>query len=72
MDALSAVLGAVRLTGAVFLQVELRDQRSYLTAPSRIIADALMPDADHVWRRRARRRYGSSRSTSPVKTSICS
>lgn len=48
MDALSAVLGAVRLTGAVFLQVELRDRRSYLTAPSRTIADALMPDADHV------------------------
>ena len=48
MDALSEVLSAVRLTGAVFLQVELRDQRSYLTAPGRKIADVLMPEADHV------------------------
>jgi AraC family transcriptional regulator, alkane utilization regulator len=48
MDALSAVLGAVRLTGAVFLNMELRAQWSYLTAPARAIADVLMPDADHV------------------------
>jgi AraC-like DNA-binding protein len=48
MDALSEVLGAVRLTGAVFLEVELREQFSYLTAPARNIADVLMPDADHV------------------------
>jgi len=48
MDALSEVLGAVRLTGAVFLEVELRAQFSYLTAPARKIADVLMPDADHV------------------------
>jgi AraC-like DNA-binding protein len=48
MDALSEVLGAVRLTGAVFLQMELRAQWSYLTAPARKIADVLMPDADHV------------------------
>jgi AraC-like DNA-binding protein len=48
MDALSEVLGAVRLTGAVFLQVEMRDQWAYLTAPSRKIADVLMPDADHI------------------------
>ena len=48
MDALSEVLGAVRLTGAVFLDMELRAQWSYLTAPARKIADVLMPDADHV------------------------
>jgi AraC family transcriptional regulator, alkane utilization regulator len=48
MDALSEVLGAVRLTGAVFLEMELRAEWSYLTAPARAIADALMPDADHV------------------------
>jgi len=48
MDALSEVLGAVRLTGAVFLEVELSAQFSYLTAPARKIADVLMPDADHV------------------------
>ena len=49
MDALSDVLGVIRLTGAVFLQMELRAQWSYLTAPARAIADVLMPDAaDHV------------------------
>src|SRR5262252_6089518 len=48
MDALSEVLGAVRLTGAVFLELELRAQWSFLTAPARKIADVLMPDADHV------------------------
>jgi AraC-like DNA-binding protein len=48
MDALSEVLGAVRLTGAVFLEMELRAQWSYLTAPARKIADVLMPNADHV------------------------
>jgi AraC family transcriptional regulator, alkane utilization regulator len=48
MDALSNVLAAVRLTGAVFLEMELRAQWSYLTAPARKIADVLMPSADHV------------------------
>jgi len=48
MDALSEVMGAVRLTGAVFLEMELRARWSYLTAPARAIADVLMPDADHV------------------------
>jgi len=48
MDALSDVLGSVRLTGAVFLEMELRAQWSYLTAPARKIADVLMPAADHV------------------------
>ena len=41
MDALSDVLSAVRLTGAVFLEMELRAQWSYLTAPAREIADVL-------------------------------
>jgi AraC-like DNA-binding protein len=48
MDALSDVLATVRLTGAVFLEMELRAEWSYLTAPARKIADVLMPDADHV------------------------
>jgi AraC-like DNA-binding protein len=49
MDALSEVLGAVRLSGAIFLELEMRSQQwSILTAPPRKIADALMPDADHV------------------------
>jgi len=48
MDALSDVLSAVRLTGAVFLDMDLRAQWSYITAPARKIADVLMPDADHV------------------------
>jgi AraC family transcriptional regulator, alkane utilization regulator len=48
MDALSDVLGAVHLTGAVFLEMELREDWSYLTAPARAIADVLMPEADHV------------------------
>jgi AraC-like DNA-binding protein len=48
MDALSEVLGVVRLTGAVFLDMELRAQWSYITAPARAIAEVLMPDADHV------------------------
>jgi len=48
MDALSEVLGAVRLTGAVFLEMQMRAGWSILTAPSRKIADVLMPEADHV------------------------
>ena len=48
MDALSEVLSVVRLAGAVFLEMELRAQWSYLTAPAREIARVLMPDADHV------------------------
>jgi AraC-like DNA-binding protein len=48
MDALSDVLSSVRLTGAVFLEMELRARWSYLTAPARSIADVLMPSADHV------------------------
>ena len=48
MDALSEILAAIRLTGAVFLDLELGDHWSYLTAPARKIADVLMPDADHL------------------------
>lgn len=48
MDALSDVLSSVRLTGAVFLEMDLRAEWSYLTAPARKIADVLMPEADHV------------------------
>jgi AraC-like DNA-binding protein len=48
MDALSNVLEAVQLTGAVFLEMEMREDRSYLTAPARAIADVLMPEADHL------------------------
>jgi AraC-like DNA-binding protein len=48
MDALSEVLGAVRLTGAVFLEMQMRAGWSILTAPARKIADVLMPEADHV------------------------
>ncbi|HET9351589.1 MAG TPA: AraC family transcriptional regulator, partial [Burkholderiales bacterium] len=46
--ALSDVLSSVRLTGAVFLEMELRARWAYLTAPARNIADVLMPSADHV------------------------
>lgn len=48
MDVLSEVLAAIRLTGAVFLDMELHAQWSYITAPARAIADVLMPHADHV------------------------
>jgi len=48
MDALSEMLGTIRLTGAVFLEMEVHGQWSYLTAPARKIADVLMPEADHV------------------------
>jgi AraC-like DNA-binding protein len=48
MDSLSAVLSAVRLSGAVFLEMELRAPWSYFTAPARDIGDVLMPEADHV------------------------
>jgi AraC-like DNA-binding protein len=48
VDTLSDVLGAIQLTGAVFLEMTLRERWSYLTAPARKIADVLMPGADHV------------------------
>lgn len=48
LDTLSEVLTAVRLTGAVFMEMTLRERWSYLTAPARAIANVLMPEADHV------------------------
>ena len=48
MDALSDMLNAIRLTGAVFLELEMHENWSYLTAPTRAIADVLMPEADHI------------------------
>jgi AraC-like DNA-binding protein len=48
MDALSEVLGAVRLSGALFLELDLRERWSFITAPARKIANVIMPEADHV------------------------
>ena len=48
MDALSDVLRATRLTGAVFLDAELRAGWSYLTPPPRLIGELHMPEAEHI------------------------
>ncbi len=48
MDALSEVLKTIRLTGAAFFASELRAPWSIVAPPSRAIAEALMPEADHV------------------------
>jgi AraC-like DNA-binding protein len=48
MDALSDVLRAVRLTGAVFLDAELKAGWSYLTPEPRLIGDLHMPGAEHI------------------------
>jgi len=48
MDALSDVLRAVRLTGAVFLDAELRSGWSYLTPPPEAIGALHMPGAEHI------------------------
>ena len=48
MDALSEVLRTIRLTGAAFFESELKAPWSIIAPSSRGIADALMPDADHV------------------------
>ena len=48
MDALSGVLKTIRLTGAAFFASELRAPWSIVAPSSRAIADALLPDADHV------------------------
>ncbi len=48
MDALSEVLKTIRLTGAAFFASELRAPWSVVAPSSRAIADALMPEADHV------------------------
>jgi AraC family transcriptional regulator, alkane utilization regulator len=48
MDALSDVLRLVRLTGAVFVNAELSAPWAVLSPPSRVLADAFMPDAQHL------------------------
>jgi len=48
MDALSEILKTIRLTGAAFFASELRAPWSIVAPASRAIAEALMPDADHV------------------------
>ena len=48
MDALSEVLKTIRLTGAAFFASELRAPWAIVAPSSRAIADALMPEADHV------------------------
>lgn len=39
---------SLRLTGAVFLEAELKAPWSFRTPPGRALADILMPEADHV------------------------
>ena len=48
MDALSEVLRLVRLTGAVFLNAELSAPWAVQSPPSNVLAQALMPEADHM------------------------
>jgi len=48
MDALSHVLSAIRLTGAVFLEAELRAGWSFVTPPPSTLGALLMPEAEHV------------------------
>jgi AraC-like DNA-binding protein len=48
VDALSKVLRTIRLTGAAFFESKLQAPWSIIAPPSRAIADALMPEADHV------------------------
>jgi len=48
MDALSGVLRTIRLTGAAFFAPEPRAPWAIVAPSSRAIADALMPEADHV------------------------
>ena len=48
MDALSEVLRLVRLTGAVFLNAELTAPWAVEAPPSTVLAQAMMPEADHI------------------------
>ena len=48
VDALSEVLKTIRLTGAAFFESKLKAPWSIIAPSSRAIADALMPEADHV------------------------
>jgi len=48
LDALSEILKTIRLTGATFVEAELAGPWTFETPPPRALADALMPDADHI------------------------
>src|SRR5262245_42309401 len=48
MDALSEVLKAIRLTGAVFVNAELGAGCSLVTPPPRLIGALHMPGAEHI------------------------
>jgi AraC family transcriptional regulator, alkane utilization regulator len=48
VDTLSEVLKTIRLTGAAFFESELKAPWSIVAPSSRAIAEALMPEADHV------------------------
>jgi AraC family transcriptional regulator, alkane utilization regulator len=48
VDTLTEVLKTIRLTGAAFFESELKAPWSVVAPSSRAIADALMPEADHV------------------------
>jgi AraC-like DNA-binding protein len=48
VNALSGVLKTVRLTGAAFFASELRAPWAIVAPSSRAIADALLPEADHI------------------------
>lgn len=48
MDALSEVLRLVRLTGSVFLNAELSAPWAVASPSSKVLAEALIPDAEHV------------------------
>jgi len=48
MDALSEILKAIHLQGAVFLDADLREGWSYLTPPPQLIGELHMPGAEHI------------------------
>src|SRR5512145_2079123 len=48
MDALSDVLGAIRLTGAVFFDVQASDPWVAETPPGAAIVHSIFPHADHL------------------------
>jgi hypothetical protein len=71
MDPLSDVLGAVCLSGAIFLDMELRAEWSYLTAPVRNIANGVRPAKGAGLYTVLTRRSGPSAMLSPKRTSSC-
>jgi len=48
MDALSEILKAIHLQGAVFLDADLREGWSYLTPSPQLIGELHMPGAEHI------------------------